>query len=134
MTSEDDLLPDLGDLSPEDLYVDDGNSSHTPTTEELIRDFRLLRCDSKDCIEEAEVIGEIQGEPVSLDLDYPRPAAAASQTQSQDSMETQSPSSMTAVTAGSPTNADELKRTALPSRTNRHLRKHLHRAHETQIP
>jgi len=43
-------------ISPDEIYVDQGNSSRKATDEELLRDFDLLRCQG-DCIEEMEQLG-----------------------------------------------------------------------------
>lgn len=44
-------------LGPEDLYVDEGNSSRLPTEEELRTEFGLVRCQGEDCEPEMKQLG-----------------------------------------------------------------------------
>ncbi|KAI4693518.1 uncharacterized protein J4E88_001891 [Alternaria novae-zelandiae] len=44
-------------FSPEDLYVDEGNSSRLPTEEELRTEFGLVRCQGEDCEPEMKQLG-----------------------------------------------------------------------------
>ena len=44
-------------LGPEDLYVEEGNSSRKPTEEELRKDFGLVRCQGDDCEPEMKQLG-----------------------------------------------------------------------------
>lgn len=45
------------DFGPEDLYVDEGNSSRLPTEEELRTEFGLVRCQGEDCEPEMKQLG-----------------------------------------------------------------------------
>ncbi|CAN9115600.1 unnamed protein product [Alternaria alternata] len=44
-------------LGPEDLYVEEGNSSRKPTEEELRTNFGLVRCQGDDCESEMKQLG-----------------------------------------------------------------------------
>jgi len=66
----------LDSIDPDNLYIEEGNSSRKPTAEELLEHFGFLRCQSEDCLDEEKILGA----PVELNLNYPKPTAAGSTT------------------------------------------------------
>ncbi|KAI0206817.1 hypothetical protein F4808DRAFT_466759 [Astrocystis sublimbata] len=48
---------DKRDIQPDDIYVDQGNTSRRITDEELLEDFGLLKCADEECSRELEALG-----------------------------------------------------------------------------
>ncbi|KAK1655797.1 hypothetical protein BDP81DRAFT_388694 [Colletotrichum phormii] len=46
-----------GNRSPNDLIIDEGNSTRRPTAEELLEDFGLIKCEDQHCQSEMEELG-----------------------------------------------------------------------------
>jgi hypothetical protein len=63
-------------MGPEDLYINEGNSSRRPTDEELAKDFGLLKCQG-NCEDEINdlgytslpVLGHSEMSPCTIDAD-----------------------------------------------------------------
>ncbi|OHF03854.1 hypothetical protein CORC01_00716 [Colletotrichum orchidophilum] len=62
-----------GNRSPNDLIVDEGNSTRRPTAEELLEDFGLIKCEDQHCQSEMEELGY-----ASLPVEYGIVATATS--------------------------------------------------------
>nr|POE65199.1 killer toxin subunits alpha/beta [Quercus suber] len=73
-------------IEPEDLVIDEGNSSRKPSEEELWQHFGLLRCKSNECEEEEQALGIPIHRPVDTAIP-PRVEAGNSVTRVADPVE-----------------------------------------------
>ncbi|KAI0546598.1 hypothetical protein F4679DRAFT_409115 [Xylaria curta] len=67
---------DKRDIQPEDIYVDQGNTSRRITEEELLEDFGLLKCADKECSRELDALGVASLPVIGAQLTSPQTVQA----------------------------------------------------------